>query len=229
MHVCDGCKEMKSNTSHAVLDIKSRKEKAKTIIGILKRYKDIKNSKILDIGTGSGVIASEIGKISKNVYSVDVVDERIIKNNFAFKKINDERLPFKDNEFDIVISNHVMAHVKNGELHLEEISRVLKSNGIAYLGMQNKLFPLEPNFNMLFLSWLPKKIADIYVRAMGRGEYYNVNPLTYANFIKKISTYFTYEDVTIKIINQKVAMPAIFYKSLKLFSPVWIFILKKRL
>ena len=78
---------MKSKTSHAVLDVKGRKGRASAIIGILKDYKDIKKSKILDIGTGSGVITHEIGKISRNVYAVDVTDERLLKSNYTYKKI----------------------------------------------------------------------------------------------------------------------------------------------
>lgn len=219
--------QKKSQISHAVLDIESRKRKADMIISILKDYKDIKKSKILDIGTGSGVIASEIGKISKNVYSVDVTDERIAKNNFTFKKIKSEKLPFKDEEFDIIISNHVMAHVKNDEMHLREISRVLKSDGVVYLSMLNKLNPLEPNFNLWFLSWMPKNIADSYVKLIHGGKFYDVSPLTYWTFIKKIKKYFTYDDATIKIIKQKIQAPDIIYKLFKVFSPVWILILEK--
>jgi len=219
---------MKSKISHAVLDIKSRKEKASTIIGILKNYKDIKKSKILDIGTGSGVIAHEIGKISKNVFAVDVGDERIIKSNYAFKKINNEKLPFKNREFDIVISNHVMAHVKSNELHLKEIKRVLKDDGIVYLSMLNRLWPMEPNFNLPFLSWLPQKLADLYVRLAREGKQYNVKPLTYQNFIKKVKKYFFYEDIKIKIIKKKTQMPHQIYILLKILSPVWILILRKQ-
>lgn len=211
-----------------MLDIKSRKEKASTIIGILKKYKNLKNSKILDIGTGSGVIAHEIGKISKNVFAADVRDERVLKSNYTFKKIRNEKLPFKDKEFDIVISNHVMAHVKDNELHLKEVKRILKDDGIVYLSMLNRLWPMEPNFNLLFLSWLPKKLADFYVRLAREGKHYNVNPLAYHNFIKKVKKYFSYEDITIKIIKQKMSMPHKFYNFLKVFSPVWILILKKR-
>jgi len=218
---------MKSAASHAVLDIESRKRKASVIMKILSDYKEIKNCKILNIGSGSGVIESEIGKISKDVYSVDIVDERIIKDNFVFKKVGDEKLPFKDNGFDIVISNHVMAHVRDNETHLKEINRVLNKNGIVYLSMLNRLWPLEPNFNLLFLSWLPKKIADFYVKLNGKGKSYNVNPLTYNRFIKKISKYFTYEDITMKIIKQKFPMPHLAYRLFKRFSPIWILILRK--
>lgn len=219
---------MKSKKSHAVLDIKSRKEKALAIIGILKDYKCIKNSKILDIGTGSGAIACEIGKISKNVYSVDIRDERVIKNNYIFRKIKSKYLPFRDKEFDIVVSNHVMAHVKNDDAHLKEISRVMKNNGIAYLSMLNRLWPFEPNFRLLFLSWLPKKLADAYVKIAGKGNHYDVNPLTHGDFIKKINRYFTYEDATIKAIKRKIPITNEIYGLVKIFSPVWIFLLKKR-
>lgn len=216
-----------SKASHAVLDIKSRKEKAAAIIKILGRYKNIKDCRILDIGTGSGVIAHEIGKISKNVYSVDIRDERVLKSNFKFKKIKNEKLPFNGSEFDIVLSNHVMAHVKNQEMHLKEISRVLKSGGVAYLSMLNKLCLIEPNFNLPFLSWLPKKFADIYVKLVRKGKHYDVSPLTYHNFIKKVSKDFAYDDVTIELVKQKISVANIFYSLLKTLCPVWVLVLKK--
>lgn len=219
---------MKSKISHAVLDIESRKKKASAIIGILKKYKNLKNSRVLDIGTGSGVIAHEIGKISKNVYAADVRDERVLKGGYTFRKIKNGKLPFRDKEFDIAISNHVMAHAGDGELHLKEIKRVLKDDGIVYLSMLNRLWPLEPNFSLLFLSWMPKKIADSYVRLMGKGRHYNVRPLAYFSFIKKVKRHFSYEDATMMAIRQKIFMPRNAYKFVKLFSPVWILILRKR-
>lgn len=217
-----------SKASHAVLDIKSRKEKAAAIIKILGRYKSLKECRILDIGTGSGVIAHEIGKISKKIYSVDIRDERLLKSNFKFKKIKNEKLPFNGSEFDIVISNHVMAHVKNHEEHLKEINRVLKSGGVAYISMLNKLCLIEPNFNLPLLSLFPKKAADLYVRLMGKGKRYDVTPLTYSNFIKKISKDFAYEDVTMELLKQKITMPNTLYSLLKILCPVWVFIMKKR-
>lgn len=219
---------MKSRISHAVLDIRSRKKKASMIIGMLKGYKSIKNSKVLDIGTGSGVIPYEMGKLSRNVYSVDVRDERVLKGNYKFKKIKNEILPFKNKEFDIVISNHVMAHVKNDEMHLREIKRVLKNDGIAYVSMLNRLWPVEPNFNLLFLSWLPRNLADLYVKLSGKGRQYDVSPLAYWNFVSRVKGNFYYDDVTFKLISQKIKMPKAAYSFLKIFSPVWVFVLKKR-
>ena len=219
---------MKSNKTHAVLEINSRKEKARQIIGIIKDYKNIYECTILDIGTGSGVIPSEIGKLCKKMHSVDLEDERIARKNYKFIKVKDERLPFDDESFDVVISNHVMAHVKDQNIHLEQINRVLKKDGIAYLSALNRLNPIEPNYNLPFLSFLPKKLADSYVRLARKKGSYDVKPLTYLGFVKKLERYFNYEDRTLNLIRQKLRMPSMAYRALRIFSPVWIFVLKKK-
>ena len=36
-----------------------------------------------------------------------------IRQNKKFVRIKDKRLPFKDNEFDFVISSHVIEHVED--------------------------------------------------------------------------------------------------------------------
>ena len=45
---------------------------------------------------------------------------------------NGDKLPFKDNSFDVVLSLAVLEHVKNPWIHAQEIIRVLKPGGIIY-------------------------------------------------------------------------------------------------
>jgi len=52
-------------------------------------------------------------------------DLRVFKNQ-KFIKADGEDLPFKDNEFDYVISCHVLEHVENPAKFLDELSRVGK-------------------------------------------------------------------------------------------------------
>src|SRR5690606_6714789 len=43
---------------------------------------------------------------------------------------------------------------------------------VAYLGLGNRLGIVEPHYRLPFLSWLPRRLADRYVRAAGRGDFY---------------------------------------------------------
>lgn len=49
------------------------------------------------------------------------------------KQLDVMNLPFHENSFDIVMCNHVLEHVENDELALEQIKNVLKVGGTAIL------------------------------------------------------------------------------------------------
>ncbi len=121
-----------------------RFKKARSIHAILADHCGgaITGKRTLDIGCGNGGISEFFSET--NVHSgVDVTDHR--KNDdkrYTFHLVSNEILPFEDNEFDVVISNHVIEHVSDQQLHLKEILRVLKSNGCAYLATPNKSSPI---------------------------------------------------------------------------------------
>jgi len=48
-------------------------------------------------------------------------------------KLDIAHIPFPDNEFDVIICNHVLEHVQNDRLAMSELFRVLKHNGWAIL------------------------------------------------------------------------------------------------
>ena len=60
--------------------------------------------------------------------------------------------------------------------HVTEIRRVLDSGGLAYLAAPNKWGLMEPHFRLPLRSWLPRGLADTYVRAMGKGSHYDCLP-----------------------------------------------------
>jgi ubiquinone/menaquinone biosynthesis C-methylase UbiE len=100
-------------------------------IGAIQMCKDCKDyiekgSKILDFGCGSGIVAKEFEKFfSAKVVGVDIKDNRIIKIPF-FKIKDGEKLPFKDNSFDVVLLSYVLHHTLNSEKILQEAKRVGK-------------------------------------------------------------------------------------------------------
>lgn len=121
-----------------------RQRKAQMIEAILADYLAVplRGYKILDIGSGNGGI-SEYLNAHNEVFSVDVQDVRVNSDNgIPFVQVPDEHLPFEDNLFDIVLSHHVIEHVEDQGLHLNEIRRVLTNDGICYLATPNKSSPI---------------------------------------------------------------------------------------
>ncbi len=101
----------------------------------------IRGKKILDIGCGNGQI-SDYFSIKNDVFSVDVDDKRSKKDHkYHFQLVKNEKLPFDNQQFDIIISHHVIEHLEDQNLHLLEIIRTLKPSGVIYIGCPNKSSP----------------------------------------------------------------------------------------
>ena len=165
---------------HVALDNRNNKAiKIRKIIASVREFRQ--QDSILEIGTGSGGIAAYFAmqNMQFNVQAVDVVDSRISKDGYQFQLVNSAILPFEDECFDIVISNHVIEHVGEYDAqlhHLCEIKRVLKKDGIAYLAVPNRWMLVEPHYQLIFLSWLPKKYRSKYLKEMRNIDFYDCEP-----------------------------------------------------
>ncbi len=171
---------------HALLDLASRRLKGIKIEKLLGLTDKKIKYRLLEIGTGSGGIAHYFAcqsELQCEVTAVDTADQRLEKQGYTFVKVHDTQLPFEDESFDIVISNHVIEHV--GDItaqlaHLKEVKRVLSSNGKGYLAVPNRWMLIEPHYKLIFLSWLPKPLRTPYLKWMKRGENYDCEPLSLA-------------------------------------------------
>lgn len=122
-----------------------RNRQAKMIEAIVDDYlgSQVRDMRILDIGCGNGGIATHFAAKRNRVSGVDVEDKRANgTRDFDFYLVDSERLPFETDTFDLVLSHHVIEHVPNQQLHLEEIRRVLRPDGLCYLATPNKSSPL---------------------------------------------------------------------------------------
>ncbi len=168
---------------HAHLGLESRAKKALKIAKILDLCESAHPISLLEIGTGSGGIAHYFATEARqnfDVYAVDVHDSRVVTQGYEFKLVAGTDLPYGDQKFDVVISNHVIEHVgtmEDQQHHLLEILRVLKNDGIVYLAAPNRWMLIEPHYKLLFLSWLPKSFRSTYLRLMGKGDFYDCEPL----------------------------------------------------
>lgn len=168
---------------HAVLDLSSRRLKARKIESLLNLGERPRPVRLLEIGTGCGGIAHYFAshpEIPCRVCAVDVVDQLQVREGFDFVLVQDTQLPFAEESFDVVISNHVLEHV--GPLsaqrrHLTEIRRVMHRRGVGYLALPSRWMVMEPHYRLPFLSWLPEGLRHFYVRLCRRGDHYDCRPL----------------------------------------------------
>lgn len=169
-------------SSHADLDTEARRAKAIKIQRLLGLSPSGRRRRFLEIGTGSGVIASHFAEDpSLEIVSVDVVDERVVEDGYEFHLVDDALLPFDDASFDVVVSNHVIEHVgdrPSQRKHVTEIRRVMADGARAYLATPNRWAVVEPHFRLAFLSWLPPSYRSSYVRLTRRGAVYDCHPLS---------------------------------------------------
>ncbi len=97
--------------------------------------------KIIDVGSGSGDLVSEIQKKILNA-NIDIVDlnkkmllegkKRLKKGNIRFYQQNAEKLTFADNVYDKYIISFCLRNITNIDKSFKEAFRILKPGGQYY-------------------------------------------------------------------------------------------------
>ena len=102
----------------------------RTTLNIInKKLEENPSWKILDLGCGYTA--------NKNATVVaDVQDLSNFYKDKKFIKINEKKLPFKDKEFDFVITSHVIEHVDDSDFFIKEIERISNQ---GYIELPSKL------------------------------------------------------------------------------------------
>ena len=114
-----------------------------------KNFGSLDKIKVLDIGSGVGLVDRFLKSEIKQLYGVDVeegVVEKAKVNNpeVNYRLYDGAKLPFEDNTFDLCFAINVMHHVPPGmwENFSREMYRVLKPGGIAAVFEHNPWNPL---------------------------------------------------------------------------------------
>src|SRR5690554_6001690 len=235
--------------AHVVIDMPSRKLKALKIERLLKLQNKPNNAplQILEVGCGSGGISDYFAthpSLQCEVHAVDVNDNRKVSSSYQFQLVDSVVLPFEDEFFDVVITNHVIEHVGDTEAqieHLQEIQRVLKEDGIVYLAVPNRWMLTEPHYKLRFLSWLPHSWRTPYLKWRGEGELYDCEPLAMTELEKMLTLCnYRWENICIDAFRETLniehpnafitrlvnTLPDVFFRPLKPIIPTLIYSLE---
>lgn len=180
--------ELKDKASHyadafdgasPLADEANRARKAAKIRAVLEAEQafDGGNVRVLDIGCSFGIILEQVTPVDGLGVGVDM-DRSLGRDapNLLFARADAENLPFESGSFDIVICNHVYEHTDDAQKLLSEIRRVMSDDAVCYFAGPNKFEPVEPHYRLPFLSWLPRRLADGYMRLAGKGDCYPEKP-----------------------------------------------------
>ena len=170
---------------HLLDNVQDRALRGRRIVRILQDFycQDLSNTLILDIGSGNGHVTRQLAIASNSVIGIDSTAQSVVQAHERYSMAvpelhflvgTGEQLPFNDAMFDIVICNHIYEHVTSAQALFDEIWRVLKPSGLCYSACAHKLQIIEPHYRLLFLSWLPQKTANTYLKLCGIDELYSI-------------------------------------------------------
>ena len=105
-------------------------------------------SNILEAGCGTGQMSIILSRYARQIYGIDLskgslieakqfINSNNIKSVHLFR-MNIFKLFFKENTFDVIISNGVLHHTYNPKLAFSKLVRVLKPGGIIVIGLYHR-------------------------------------------------------------------------------------------
>lgn len=153
----------------------------------VKEIRPLKRAKILDVGSGPGILTLQLAKENPtaSVVGIDYSPTQVraanrLKNrqhikNCIFRRGDAISQPFEDANFDIVMSMGSIKHWPDAKKGLQEIRRVLKPEGLAFIAESDR-DASEEDFSRLaqkFTAWYVwDRFMRWYLRSIVFGQSY---------------------------------------------------------
>ena len=142
-----------------------------------------KNSKILEIGVGTGNLASKFLNSNYDIVGIDQSREMlsVAKEKYPSLKVRLGeflKIPYDNKSFDIIISTYAFHHLNEREkcIAIEEMIRALKDNGVIIIG--DLMFESKDSEEKILKNLSQKQIEII------KDEYYSYIDLLSYEFNK---------------------------------------------
>ncbi len=125
----------------------------------------------LDLGAGTGYFSDCMRQIGKKALALDFSWEMVHRGSQSYPAVvfvegSASQLPFKDEQFDIIVANGALHHFKEQNLledAVHEVNRVLKEGGVFCLFDRNdSLLPRTIHHFVMFSKKLAVRLAGAF-------------------------------------------------------------------
>mgnify|MGYP005847909837 CR=1 FL=1 len=155
-----------------IYDAGSRQAKADKILAILRAALGdrLASCRCLDIGCASGLITRGLAPHLRWAIGLEYDPQAVARmdatgaDNLLFLQGDAAHLPLPDDAVDLVVCAQVYEHVGDAQALAAEVERVLRPGGVCFFSGPNRLDPIERHYGLPFVSWLPRPLADAYLR-----------------------------------------------------------------
>jgi 2-polyprenyl-3-methyl-5-hydroxy-6-metoxy-1,4-benzoquinol methylase len=191
-------------------DVYSRSRKAGKIRVILEDTLGprLENRSCLDVGCSAGLITHHLAILFATVVGVDPdlaairhASRQAIDDKPVYLVADAAHLPFQKGAFDVLVCAQVYEHVDDQRGLADELWRVLTDDGICFFSGPNRLALIEEHYGLPLLSWLPRLLANLYVRLSRRGERYEIRARTLWS-LRHLLGKFRIRDYTVDILTE---------------------------
>lgn len=144
------------------------------------RYLPKGRLKILDAGTGTGILAAAMALLGHDVTAIDLCSNMIEKAKANMERLGVEanflctaagELPFEENTFDVVVSRNVTWVLPEPEQVLLQWQRVLKPGGLLIYLDGNHYYYLFHEEDRKNREWISRLNGSPHARDNGQVDY----------------------------------------------------------
>ena len=167
--------------------------------------------RVLVNGCGVGTYLLHLTDLSDLAVGLDIDFERTVdsrQKSDAVVNAAGEKLPFANDQYDLILSNEVIEHVQDDRLAVQEMVRCLKPGGRIVLFCPNRGYPFETHGlywkgkyhfgNKLFVNYLPNiwrnKLAP-HVRVYTRRDLEKLFTGLPVKYIKRTVIFGGYDNI----------------------------------
>ena len=145
-------------------------EEAELTLSLLNDLAPAKIMKLLEVGSGLGLVYGYLKKNGYDIYGLEPsaggghseyfqTAQRLMQlldvdSSHMYPLASDDLRELQQS-FDIIFSNNVIEHVSDIKKFIQDLSHVLKPNGLMVHNAPNYLVPFEPHFGIPLVPWRP--------------------------------------------------------------------------